>query len=103
MGEDLVKGRNCPKEINVSHLWHPMAHPADRCAHPPRIRILASGVRFADLDGHEVIDAASGRRNMSLGRCCDPGPDILVSPPSAMPECGIDAIISAPGTGLGAA
>ncbi len=40
---------------------------------------------------------------MSLGRCCDPGPDILVSPPSAMPECGIDAIISAPGTGLGAA
>ena len=103
MGEDLVKDRDFPKEIYAGPQWHPMAHPADMCAHAPRVPNRASGARFAGLDGHEAADAAGGQRTVRLGHCCDPGPNIPVSPPSAMPECGVDAIISAPGTGLGAA
>lgn len=67
-----MKDDNFLKENNARHMWHPMTHPADSLANPPRIITGASGVRITDLDGHEVIDAVGGLWNVNLGYSCDP-------------------------------
>ncbi len=67
-----MKDSNFLKENNARHMWHPMTHPADSLANPPKIVTGASGVRITDIDGHETIDAVGGLWNVNLGYSCDP-------------------------------
>jgi adenosylmethionine-8-amino-7-oxononanoate aminotransferase len=62
-----MKDENFLKANNARHMWHPMAHPADMHANPPRIVTKGSGVRITDIDGHETIDAVGGLWNVNLG------------------------------------
>ncbi|MEZ5924608.1 MAG: aminotransferase class III-fold pyridoxal phosphate-dependent enzyme [Hyphomicrobiaceae bacterium] len=63
---------NFLKANNARHMWHPMAHPADSLANPPKIIVGAAGVRIRDVDGHETIDAVGGLWNANLGYSCEP-------------------------------
>ncbi|RMH51076.1 MAG: aminotransferase class III-fold pyridoxal phosphate-dependent enzyme [Alphaproteobacteria bacterium] len=67
-----MKDSNFLKEHNARHLWHPMAHPAEILAQPPRIIVAAEGVRIRDVDGHEAVDAVGGLWNVNLGFSCQP-------------------------------
>ena len=67
-----MKDENFLKENNARHMWHPMTHPADSLANPPRIITGSSGVRIRDVDGNEVIDAVGGLWNVNLGHSCQP-------------------------------
>ncbi len=53
-------------------MWHPMAHPADSLANPPKIITGSDGVRISDVDGRELIDAVGGLWNVNLGFSCEP-------------------------------
>ncbi|MFS8046610.1 aspartate aminotransferase family protein [Rhizobium sp. BR 314] len=59
-------------ENNARHLWHPMAHPAEMQAHPPRIVNSGEGVEIVDIQGKKVIDAVGGLWNVNLGYSCEP-------------------------------
>lgn len=59
-------------ENNARHLWHPMAHPAEMQAHPPRIVNAAEGVEIVDIHGKKVLDAVGGLWNVNLGYSCEP-------------------------------
>lgn len=59
-------------ENNARHLWHPMAHPAEMRANPPKIVHAAAGVEITDLDGKTVLDAVGGLWNVNLGYSCEP-------------------------------
>lgn len=59
-------------ENNARHVWHPMAHPAEMLAHPPRIIKAASGVEITDIDDKTVLDGVGGLWNVNLGYSCDP-------------------------------
>lgn len=72
MTRSNAKKSNFLKENNAKHFWHPMAHPADSLANPPKIITGASGVRIKDIDGHELIDAVGGLWNVNLGYSCEP-------------------------------
>ncbi|MCB1424921.1 MAG: aspartate aminotransferase family protein [Zhengella sp.] len=63
---------NFLKENNARHMWHPMAHPAEMRAHPPRIITGATGVTLTDVDGHTTLDAVGGLWNVNLGYSCEP-------------------------------
>ena len=63
---------NFLKAHNAKHMWHPMAHPADSLANPPRIISSAEGVTLTDIDGKKVIDAVGGLWNVNLGYSCEP-------------------------------
>ena len=63
---------NFLKENNAKHLWHPMAHPAEMQANPPKIITAAAGVELTDIDGHKTLDAVGGLWNANLGYSCDP-------------------------------
>lgn len=67
-----MKDDNFLRETNGRHLWQPMGHPAETRANPPRIITRAEGVRIADIDGHEAIDAVGGLWNVNLGYSCAP-------------------------------
>ena len=54
-------------ENNARHLWHPMAHPAEMQAHPPRIINSGEGVEIVDIQGKKVLDAVGGLWNVNLG------------------------------------
>lgn len=58
---------NFLKEHNAKSLWHPMAHPAEMRAKPPKIIVAAEGVTLTDVDGHRLIDAVGGLWNVNLG------------------------------------
>ncbi len=94
-----MKNQNFLKENNASHLWHPMAHPADSMANSPTIVTSASGVRITDIDGHETIDAVGGLWNVNLGFSCQPIKDAIAAQLDALPYYSIfrgttnDAII----------
>jgi adenosylmethionine-8-amino-7-oxononanoate aminotransferase len=62
-----MKDINFLKENNARQMWHPMAHPGDQMAHPPRIIQSAEGVRITDVDGHSVVDAVGGLWCVNLG------------------------------------
>jgi len=59
-------------ENNARHLWHPMAHPAEMRANPPRIINSGEGVEVVDVHGHKVLDAVGGLWNVNLGYSCEP-------------------------------
>ena len=46
-------------ENNARHLWHPMAHPAEMLATPPKIIHAAAGVEITDVHGRRVLDAVA--------------------------------------------
>ncbi|MBA8821659.1 aspartate aminotransferase family protein [Ochrobactrum sp. P6BS-III] len=59
-------------ENNARHLWHPMAHPAEMQAKPPRIINSGEGVEVVDIHGKKVLDAVGGLWNVNLGYSCEP-------------------------------
>ncbi len=59
-------------ENNARHMWHPMAHPAEMRAHPPKIIHAAAGCELTDIEGKHVLDAVGGLWNVNLGYSCDP-------------------------------
>ena len=59
-------------ENNARHLWHPMAHPAEMQANPPRIINSGEGVEIVDIQGNKVLDAVGGLWNVNLGYSCEP-------------------------------
>jgi putrescine---pyruvate transaminase len=63
---------NFLKENNARHIWHPMAHPGEMRAHPPKVVVAAEGVTLTDVDGHQLLDAVGGLWNVNLGHSCDP-------------------------------
>ncbi|MGZ2447280.1 adenosylmethionine-8-amino-7-oxononanoate aminotransferase [Rhizobium ruizarguesonis] len=67
-----MRETNFLTENNARHVWHPMAHPADMLANPPRIIRAASGVEITDIDGKTVLDGVGGLWNVNLGYSCDP-------------------------------
>ena len=67
-----MRETNFLTENNARHVWHPMAHPAEMRAKPPRIVKAASGVEITDIDGKTVLDAVGGLWNVNLGYSCDP-------------------------------
>jgi putrescine---pyruvate transaminase len=62
---------NFLKANNAKHMWHPMAHPADMLANPPKVIVGAEGVHLTDVDGRKMIDAVGGLWNVNLGYSCD--------------------------------
>ncbi|HYW76503.1 MAG TPA: aminotransferase class III-fold pyridoxal phosphate-dependent enzyme [Gammaproteobacteria bacterium] len=59
-------------ENNARPIWHPMAHPAELHAVPPRIIVKGEGVMVTDIEGHTVLDAVGGLWNVNLGYSCKP-------------------------------
>ncbi|MFV8556471.1 aminotransferase class III-fold pyridoxal phosphate-dependent enzyme [Sulfitobacter sp. SBS6] len=72
-----MKDENFLKENNARHMWHPMSHPADSLANPPKIITGGKGVRIVDVDGNETIDAVGGLWNVNLGYSCEPVKDAI--------------------------
>ncbi|MDD9909408.1 MAG: aspartate aminotransferase family protein [Ahrensia sp.] len=67
-----VHDSNFLKENNAKFMWHPMAHPAEMRAHPPKVVTGAEGVTLTDVDGHKTIDAVGGLWNVNLGYSVEP-------------------------------
>lgn len=67
----MLRDSNFLKEHNAKLMWHPMAHPAEMIANPPKIVTTAEGVSVSDVDGHKVLDAVGGLWNVNLGYSCD--------------------------------
>ena len=76
---------NFLKENNARHMFHPMAHPADSLANPPKIITGGSGVLITDIDGNETIDAVGGLWNVNLGYSCQPVKDAITRQLDALP------------------
>ncbi|MEL6523661.1 MAG: aspartate aminotransferase family protein [Pseudomonadota bacterium] len=72
-----MKDSNFLKEMNARKMWHPMAHPAEMHAKPPKIVVSAEGSTITDIDGHSVIDAVGGLWNVNLGFSCQPIKDAI--------------------------
>ncbi|BCH20678.1 aspartate aminotransferase family protein [Mesorhizobium sp. L-8-3] len=68
----MLHDNNFLKENNARHMWHPMAHPAEMRANPPKVITAAEGVTLTDVDGHKSLDAVGGLWNVNLGYSCDP-------------------------------
>ena len=58
---------NFLREHNARVVWHPMAHPNEMDASPPRIIVSGEGCFVTDIDGRRVIDAVGGLWNVNLG------------------------------------
>ncbi|MGJ8547673.1 MAG: aminotransferase class III-fold pyridoxal phosphate-dependent enzyme [Sulfitobacter sp.] len=80
-----MKDSNFLKENNARHMWHPMAHPADSIANPPKIITGGKGVRIVDVDGAETIDAVGGLWNVNLGYSCDPVKEAIAAQLDVLP------------------
>ena len=80
-----MKDENFLKENNARHMWHPMAHPADSIANPPKIITGGKGVRIVDVDGNETIDAVGGLWNVNLGYSCAPVKDAIAAQLEQLP------------------
>ncbi|MBL8266670.1 aminotransferase class III-fold pyridoxal phosphate-dependent enzyme [Steroidobacter sp.] len=61
----------------ASHLWYPMAHPAEMLAHPPIVLAKAEGVMLEDQTGHRSLDAVGGLWCVNLGHSCEPVKDAI--------------------------
>ena len=62
-----MRDHNFTTEHNARHLWHPMGHPADSQANPPKIIVGAQDSSITDIDGHTVVDAVGGLWCVNLG------------------------------------
>ena len=80
-----MKDDNFLKENNARHMWHPMAHPADSLANPPKIITGGKGVRIVDVDGAETIDAVGGLWNVNLGYSCAAVKDAIAAQLEQLP------------------
>ena len=67
-----MKDSNFLKEMNARKMWHPMAHPAELHAQPPKLVVEAEGGTIPDSDGQRGIDADGGLWNDNLGFTCQP-------------------------------
>ena len=79
-----------PQELrarNARHVWHPMEHPRDAVATPPRIFVAAEGCHVTDLEGNRVVDAAGGLWNVNLGYSCRPVKEAIARQLETMPYC----------------
>jgi putrescine---pyruvate transaminase len=72
-------------ENNAKSIWHPMAHPAEMRAHPPRIIMKGAGVHVTDIEGRTVLDAVGGLWNVNLGYSCDPIKKAMTDQLDALP------------------
>ena len=59
-------------EQNAKSIWHPMAHPRELRADPPKVMMKGEGVMVTDIDGNTVLDAVGGLWNVNLGYSCEP-------------------------------
>ncbi|MBM7069338.1 aspartate aminotransferase family protein [Actibacterium sp. 188UL27-1] len=80
-----MKDSNFLKEMNARKMWHPMAHPAEMHAQPPKIVVEAEGSTITDIDGHTVIDAVGGLWNVNLGFSCQPIKDAITAQMDRLP------------------
>ncbi|HKJ00704.1 MAG TPA: aspartate aminotransferase family protein [bacterium] len=64
-------------ENNARHFWHPMAHPAEMQANPPKVIVAAEGVEITDVNGQRLLDAVGGLWNVNLGFSCQPVKDAI--------------------------
>jgi len=80
-----MKDSNFLKENNARHMWHPMAHPADSLANPPKIIVGGEGVRITDIDGRKTLDAVGGLWNVNLGFSCKPVKEAIAAQLDALP------------------
>ena len=64
-------------ENNARHMWHPMAHPAEMQATPPKVITAGEGVFVSDVEGHKTLDAVGGLWNVNLGYSCQPVKDAI--------------------------
>lgn len=67
-----MRDSNFLVENNARHVWHPMAHPGEMRAQPPKIVHEAQGVEVIDIHGHRLLDAVGGLWNVNLGYSCEP-------------------------------
>ncbi|NBN79600.1 aminotransferase class III-fold pyridoxal phosphate-dependent enzyme [Microvirga tunisiensis] len=67
-----MRDMNFLTENNARPIWHPMAHPAEMQASPPRVIMKGDGVTVTDIDGKSVLDAVGGLWNVNLGYSSDP-------------------------------
>ena len=67
-----MRDSNFLVENNARHVWHPMAHPGEMRAQPPKIVHEAEGVEVIDIHGHRLLDAVGGLWNVNLGYSCEP-------------------------------
>ncbi|MFZ5732056.1 MAG: aminotransferase class III-fold pyridoxal phosphate-dependent enzyme [Pseudomonadota bacterium] len=67
-----MRDTNFLMETNAKAIWHPMAHPAELRAQPPKIIMKGKGVHVTDIGGRQVLDAVAGLWNVNLGYSCDP-------------------------------
>lgn len=62
-----MKDDNFIRENNARHMWHPMGHPADSLANPPKVIKSAEGAKITDIDNHTTVDAVGGLWCVNLG------------------------------------
>ncbi len=72
-------------ENNARRIWHPMAHPRDMQAHPPRIIMKGEGIHVTDIEGRSVLDAVGGLWNVTLGYSCDPIKQAIINQLAELP------------------
>ncbi|TPK62950.1 aminotransferase class III-fold pyridoxal phosphate-dependent enzyme [Mesorhizobium sp. B2-4-19] len=72
-------------ETNAKPIWHPMAHPAEMRANPPKVIMKGEGVTVTDIDGRSVLDAVGGLWNVNLGYSCDPIKKAIADQLGALP------------------
>ncbi|TJV38777.1 MAG: aminotransferase class III-fold pyridoxal phosphate-dependent enzyme [Mesorhizobium sp.] len=72
-------------ETNAKPIWHPMAHPAEMRANPPKVIMKGKGVTVTDIDGNSVLDAVGGLWNVNLGYSCDPIKKAIADQLGALP------------------
>ncbi len=80
-----MKDSNFLSEHNARHMWHPMAHPADSLANPPKVITGGDGVHITDMHGKTTLDAVGGLWNVNLGFSCQPVKDAIAAQLDALP------------------
>ena len=80
-----MRDLNFLTENNAKPIWHPMAHPAEMRASPPKVIMKGEGVSVTDIDGNRVLDAVGGLWNVNLGYDCEPIKQAIAAQLDALP------------------
>jgi len=80
-----MRDTNFLVENNAKPIWHPMAHPAEMRANPPKVIMKGEGAQVTDIEGRTVLDAVGGLWNVNLGYSCDPVKKAIADQLSALP------------------